>query len=710
MFKKTEFDMENAIEGSGYEARLSDLLTSLIGTLRRRYLTLLLVAAGTFAAAIVLILLMSPKYDSVALIRIDPSRNPLSSAQSEVLDLNSEAIETEVSVLSSPDLAKIVVQKKHLDDDPEFNKGLDGSSGPISEADRLNTVVTRVMKNLSVGREKLTYIISVKFQSRDAIKSADIANTFAETYLEMRVGSRKNNAGQQTQFLQQRLAQLGGEVKAADQELARYTAAAGIVSGGAAGTIADQQVGPLSSQLATAESEAAAARSSLAAARRQISAGGLESVSEVRSSPVISDLRRQRADLLRAMGDIQSRDGVNHPETIKVRDQLATLDTQIRDEGNRAIGSLEAAAAAADARVGSLRSAMGSLEARQASNSQAAVKAASLEREAVSKREAYEKLSQLSLDSTQASQNSIAQAEIVNRAQPPQRPTSPNRPLLAGLGLVVALALGFGTIVTQELLAGGLSTIGDIENQFGIPVVASIPAMRKIVRPADDLLREPTTMFAEALRNARASILGVRTATPPRIIAITSALPGEGKTTTALSFARILAMNGTKTLLIDCDVRKASLRGLVDNAPAKGLVEVLQGRAQPIEAIINDQQPGLDLMMVSKPHFSGEDLFGGNAMADLMDRMKERYQFVVLDLPPLMGVADARFLSAMADAVTFVVKWNATPVAAVETSLSWLRADSANLVGAIYTMVDPKSQAIGGFYYFQKNSGYYRQG
>ncbi|PZU57352.1 MAG: chain-length determining protein [Sphingobium sp.] len=708
MLKKTEIDMDHAMEGGpGYEARLADLLGSAVGLLRRRYLTMLLVAAAAFAAAIVLILLMSPKYDAVTLVRIDPSRSPLSSSETQIQSLNSEAIETEVSLLSSVDLAREVVKRLRLEDDPEFTKGLDGST-PMTETERSNAVVQQVMRNLSVGREKLTYILSVKFRSRDPIKAARISNSFAETYLDMRTGSNMGAAGRQAKWLKQQLAELGQQVRVADAAVAQYRAAHNIVEGGSAGTVTDQQVAPLSSQLATAEADAAAAQSTYRAAQAQISRGGIDSVAEVRSSAVIGDLRRQKAEVLRNLAEIQSRDGVNHPEMIRVREQLSQIDQQINDEAHRVVNSLQSDASARATAAASLRGSLGALESKQASNTRATVNAKSLEQDAANKRAAFDRMTQMSLESDQAAQNSIAQAVIVDRASPPNRPTSPNRPLLAGLGLVVALALGVGTIVTQELLSGGLTTISDIESQFGIPVVASIPAMKKVARPADDLLREPTTVFAEALRNARASILGVRTASPPRVIAITSALPSEGKTTTALSFARILAMNGTKTLLIDCDVRKATLQSLIDQRASKGLVEVLQHRAQPAEAILSDLQPGLDLMMVNAPHFSGEDLFGGDRMADLVEQMKHRYDFIVLDLPPLMGVADARFLSAMADAVAFVVKWNSTPVSAIESSLAWLRSDNANLVGAIYTMVDPKSQAIGGFYYFQKSSGYYR--
>jgi capsular exopolysaccharide synthesis family protein len=706
---KRKLTMDYAVDGGNQETRLSDLLMTVISLFRRRYLTMLLVTAGVFAAAIVLILMMSPKYDAVAMVRLDPSRNPLANAQSQSQGLSDEAIETEVGVLSSIELAQEVSRRLKLDRDPEFTEDFNKPGGPQTKGERANAIALELMRNLSVSREKLTYMLSVRYRASDPVKAATIANTFAEAYLDTRVGVSMGTAGKQVDFFKARLQELSNELNTADARIAQYRAQAGIVEGGSAGTITDQQVAPLSTQLATAESDAAAARSNLGAARAQISRGGLDAVSEVRTSPVITQLRTARADIVRNLTDIQSRDGENHPEMIKAREQLTQIDKQIQDEAARAIGSLQATADAADARAGTLRSRLGALEARQAQNNRAAVNVTSLERDAANKRAAYDRLAALSADSTQAAQNSIAQAVIADRAQPPIAPTSPNKPLLASLGLVIALALGIGTIVTQEMLSGGLNTVADVEGQFGIPVVASIPAMRKVSKPADDLIREPTTMFAEALRNARASILGVRTNSSSRVVAITSALPSEGKSTTALSFARILAMHGSKALLIDCDVRKATLQSLVEKKSPKDLVEVLQGKAQPSEAIIQDEQPGLALMMVNEPDFSGQDLFSGNAMVGLLEKLRDRYDVIVMDLPPVMGVADARFLSAIADVVTFVIKWNSTPISAVDASLNRLKSDRANVVGAIYTMVDPRSHAIGGIYYAQKYGSYYRR-
>jgi succinoglycan biosynthesis transport protein ExoP len=708
--------MEISHDSDMNEGQLSDLVARIRDALRRRWLTLLLVAAAIFGISVVLVLLLTPQYQSVARVRIDPSRNPLATAgQSQADALTPEAIETEVSALSSVDVARDVVRRLRLENDPEFTKGLGESGVVLSPADRQTAVANALLQKLTVGRDKLTYILAIKFTSRDGLKSARIANAFAESYIATKTGSKLGDAEKQSEWFKRRLDAVGNEVRDADARVAQYRANAGIVQGGGPGggsngTITDQQIGPLSSQLATARSDAAAARANLEAAEQQLSKGGQDSVSEVLSSPVIGDLRRQRAEVLRNMGEVQARYGEKHPEAIRVRDQLSSIDSQLREETTRVIGSLRATASAADARASSIAGSMGQLESQQATNTRNSVLADSLEREATAKRTMYDRMSQMSLESTQASQGSFAQAAIVDRAVAPASPTSPNKPLLFALALIVALGAGTATIAVQEMLVSGLRTTEDVESQLGVPVLAAIPKVAKSTNPANLLLERPTSLFAESLRIARAAILGVRTAKPPQVIAITSALPNEGKTTTALAFARTLAANNAKTLLVECDVRRAAMRFSV-GTPAKdaGIVELLHGDVTLDEVITLGDVPGLDHLLVLAPYFSSEDLFGGGNMERLIDRLREKYDHIVMDLPPLVGLADGRFLAVLADATALVVKWDSTPAAAASSAISWLRSDGANMVGVLYTMVDSSAEAIGGLYYSKKYSAYYQE-
>jgi len=706
--------MESVIESLENEARLSDVLRASKSMLRRRWKTLIIVALASFGLGASLIMLMPPRYEATARIRIDPSRSPLSSASEDQVSLGSEAIETEVSVLNSPELAREVTRRLNLENDPEFARGIDDSNAGIAASpdERLNQVVQNVMRHLSVSRDKLTYIIAIDFKSRDAAKAAYIANSFARIYIETRVNGRIGTAARQADFYEKQLKAAAADLDAAQQRSAQFHAASGIVQNGTSGTITDQQIAPLSTQMATAEAQAAEARSNLEAARRQIASGGIDAVSAVRSSTVISDLRRQRAEVERDQGDIEARYGPKYPASIKVHDQLAALDAQIKAEANRAISSLQSDAAAADAQVSSLRATLGKLKGEQASETRSSATAASLDQDVANKKAAYDRLAQGAAESSQSQRNSIAQAEIVDIAQTPTQPAKPRNAILLALAFIVSWAVGLAVIILLEMLSTGLRSHDEIEARLGLPLLGSIPdemKMRRGASPAALLLHEPTSMYAEAFRNARSSIIGVKNKEASKVIAITSTLPDEGKSTSALSLARISALSGTRTLLIECDVRRARLAEIAQaNAPT-GLVEVLHGDVPLEQAILHDMVQSLDMLLVTKPFFSPEDLFGDGRMANLLAKLRTSYSLIVLDLPPVMGLADARTISALADSVALAIRWGSTPAPAVEQALASLRNDGANVAGAIFTMVDPKSEAIGGMFYSSKYARYYSQ-
>jgi capsular exopolysaccharide synthesis family protein len=706
--------MESVIETVDTETRSSELVTWFRLMLRLRWKTFALVSVIIFGLAIALISMMTPKYEATARLRIDPKRNPMASASEETTSLASEAIETEATVLSSPDLAREVVRRMKLVNDPEFAKGLgdDENGAPLDANTRLNKVTEKVLKHLDAGRDKLTYVIAINFKSRDAVKAAAVANAFAQTYIETRVNSGIGTAQRQAEWFRKQLDKASAELTVAQQRASQYRAQAGIVQAGADGTITDQQVAPVATQLATADAAAAQAQSNLQAARSQIARGGLDSVSAVRNSTVINDLRRQRAEVERTEGEITSRYGPKHPESIKVQQQLDALDAQIRAEAQRAIGSLQADASAAEAQASSLRSTLNGIKSQQARDTRAGAIAATLDQDVANKKQAYDRLSQMSLDSTQSQSNPIGQAEIIDRAETPTSPAPPSKGLLTALALVVALAVGLAIVILQEMMNAGMRTVDEVEGRFGLPVLASLPMLKDKTGQslASQLLQDQTSMNAEAFRNARSTLIATTGAGGlAKIVALTSAVPGEGKSTAALSLARVSALSGKPTLLIDCDVRRAQMRIVAEASASKGLVQLLRGEATLQEVIVRDTAPALDMILVTDPFFSLEDLFGSAAFASLLAKAKNDYDMVVLDLPPVLGLADARTVAPQADVVALAIRWGSTPTAAVERALSSLRKDGVNVAGILFTMVDPKCEAIGGMYYSSKYAAYYSQ-
>jgi exopolysaccharide transport family protein len=699
--------------------------SALIDVFRRRWKLLAGVTLLVFAAVIAATLLITPMYEATTRIKIDPKPNsPVEVGANKSSGLPDQAVvDTEVSIMRSRDLAEAVATKLQLHKDPEFAPkpgtlatllGSSASGPPLTPAD----VAGDLLGRLTVGRERTTYVVNVTFRATDSKKSALIANEFANQYIASNLGNLVGTAARRSAWLDQRLATLGAQVRAADAQVAQYRAQAGIVEGGTSGTITDQQVAPLSTQLATAESNAAAARASLAAARSQIAQGGLDAVSGVLNSGVVADLRRQRAEVGREQADIFARYGPRHPASIRVAQQLDGLDRQIKEESQRIVAGLEADARAATARANSLQAELQRLTGQQANNTRASVIAESLEREAEAKRTIYNQLAQAAQEADQVQRASESSGRVIELARPPSVPTFPNKPFFAMLGLVLGVVTGAAVVLLAETLSTGIRTVEDVETGLGSVHLASVPQVpeRQLssgesgpLTPWQFVVAKPMSAYAEAFRSARNALLLSRPDDRPRIIAIASAVPKEGKTTCAASLARVMAMSGDRVILIDCDLRRNGLRDVVAPSGKGGLLEVLDGRTTVDEAIVTDVETGLDVLPLEKPMFTPQDVFGGGAMRDLLTTLSARYDYVVMDTPPLLGVADARTLATLSDFVLLVIRWNQTPKKAVRTAMAWLELDQTPVSGVMLSMVDQRAEAMGVAYYSTAYGGYYQE-
>ncbi|WP_420143836.1 GumC family protein [Sphingobium sp.] len=692
-------------------------IAMLMNVIQRRLFIILLITGSFFAMMTVAVYMATPKYVATTRIKIDPNQNAMIGVDMPRSTMSDQGqIDTEVTVIQSREVALLVARTLKLVNDPEF--GVPAANG-LSMEERIEGTALKLLGGISVAREKSTYVVDINFKSANANKAAEIANSLATAYMSFSVGARSGTASKQAEFLEGRLATVGKELAAMEAQAAQYKAEAGIIGGGTGGsyssTVIDQQVGSLSGQLATALSSASAAQAKLDVARQQMERGGLDAVSAVLDSRVVTDLRRQRAEVVREMGEIQARYGPRHPETIKVTQQLKQVDDQIDQEARRVMGGLASEAAAEAAKASTLQAQMGQLKGQQSTNTRAGVVAQNIQQQADAKREEYNRLSRDVQQSRQLSRNTQTQAQIVELALPPAFPSSPNKRLYMAFGLLLGLTASATLVTILEIMARGFRSRDEIENKLKIPFIVSIPRVDKAsleldgqqISPADLLIEKPVTPFGESFRVARNTMKIAARNKKPHVIALVSALPNEGKTASVLSMARMMAMSGDHVLLLDCDIRKAGLSQVLKVSTDTGMVELLSGTATFEDVIRADAVPGLDIVPVSQPTFSAEDLIGNN-MADLLAQVNGKYDVVLIDTPPILGVADARLLASLADSVLMLIRWSSTPTASVKAALAALEQDRTPVSGAIFTMVDPKSEAIGAMYYSRAYSKYYQ--
>jgi exopolysaccharide transport family protein len=698
------------------EGRLD--LGQILSVARRRWRPFLTVAGVVMMVAGLITLDATPKYTATAKVMLDPRKETVTNVQDVLSGLppQSEVVDTEVEVIKSSQLAGRVVDSLHLEQDPEFNSALRHSPrvrdarkrsppvklAPIDAQKQREVIVHRVMTGLTVKRMGLTYVMDVSYRSSSPIKAAEIANKFAELYLLEQLETKFNATRQATFWLNSRLAELRSQVEDADAAVQQYKIRNDLLS--AAGTnLTEQEISAYNQSLAQAQTQLAEDTARLNTARGQLAKGSAgDDLGEALDSPVIQRLREQRAELSAKVADLQSRYGDRHPDLLKARRQLEDIDGQIQAEIQRIISNLAAKAEVARQRVVAIHGSIGATRDRLADNNRAMVRLNELQRAADASRALYENY--LNRFKETSNQQGVGQpdARILAPADVPLAPSSPMVGLNLGLGLLLALCAGAGAVALAEHLDAGLTTADEAERRLGVSCLGIIPLLASVaddseINPPAHVVRTPLGAFSEAFRHLRTSIQYCRPGEPVQVVAITSALPGEGKTTTAICLGRAAALQGAKVLVIDCDLRRRKIHELFQVEPGVGLLQVLNGEATLQVAVAVDAASGAHFLPLTKGARTPQDVFGSIAMHSLLVAARKQYDLIILDTPPTVPVADTRVLAPKADAILFVARWRKTAAQTVRLALRQLDGSGAHIGGVVLTQVDMKQQARLGY-------------
>jgi exopolysaccharide transport family protein len=737
------------MDGSGFETSnapvndtgaLSFDLNIVIATFRRRFRLFAAVAVVVFAAVVLFTLQQTPRYTATAQVMLDVRKEQVTdmSAVLSGLPADSSVVDTEVEVLKSRSLVGRVVKDLKLEEDPYFNPYLAKATGarawlsslkkaaaPVATTDptelqrRSERIVDNVLGGLKVRRAGLTYLISIEYTHNDPKRAAELANAFANLYLTEQLEAKFDATQKANEWLDTRVGELRDQVQQADAAVQQYKIAHNLLSAEGA-TLTEQEISGLNQQLALSRASQAETDARLSIARQQLARGSTgEDVGESLNSPVVQQLRKQRAEKSAQVADLGGRYGDRHPDLLKAKRELADIDTQIQAEIRRIISNLEAQAQVARQRTGSVASSVSTSRGTLAGNNRASIGLSELERKALSVKTLYESLLGRFKQTTASDGIEQADARVVSPAKIPTGPSYPKPSLNLALGFVLAVGAGLAAIILAEILMAGLFTEDEVERRLGLPYLGAVPTLGTTVddaktlkgmTPSDYLLAKPLSSFAESLRKLRASILFSKVGEPVKVIAVTSSLPGEGKTTTTFSLARTLATSGAKVVVVDCDLRQSAISQFLKEPASIGLLEVLNGVATLDQAVVTDES-GAHILPLAKSAYTPRDVLGSSAMHKLLQDLRNRYEIVLLDTAPLLAIADTRILAPHADAVVMLVRWKKTPVKAVQSALALLQGTRAFIAGVALTQMDLKAQSRYGYgdsyYYYANYRKYY---
>lgn len=731
--------------GSGDDEAGVDL-KKLFFAFRRRLKLFLAIAALVFAGFVLGPLRAPPTYTATARVEIDPRKKEVVNIQQVESDLpvnEVNIVDTEVEVLKSRQLAERVVSELHLDQDPEFNpapgkKGLVGTilhgvarlrskpepagGAPQSELEAQEAherVVDAALGRLTVRRSGLTYVIDVSVTSPHRDKAALVANTFSDRYLSSQMESKTQANRDANGFLSERAAQMEPNLKTAEDALAQYKISHNLLSAGNE-TLTQEEISNLNMQMAQAKAAQAEAEAQVRTARAQLAAGSNGSdVTGALASPVVTSLRAQRATISTHVAELSQKYGPLHPDLLKAKQQLVEIDSEIQQAVNRTISGLEAQTRIAKERTDSLQATLNKTRGALESNNRTSVELNALQRNADAERALYEAFLTRAKQTAADQGLEGADARILSRATIPTHPSAPNTSILLLLALVSGAGLGVAGVFIAEVLDSGLITGDDVEKRLDIAFLGAIPHLASVEKrwrkrsasPTTHVVEQPASAFGEAFCSLRTSIRHARLSKGGQIIAFASALPGEGKTTAAICLGRIAARAGERVLVVDCDLRRNSVSKTLKLQPAKGLLEVLNGEAKLGEALVRDAASGAYVLPLATAGAPPNLVFGTPAADRLLADLRQEFDLIILDTPPVLATSEARDIVAKADGVIFLARWRRTPQKAVESALQMVARVDGRLIGLALAQVDMREQSRYGYgdagYYYGRYRSYY---
>jgi exopolysaccharide transport family protein len=727
-------------EAMGSQIRVS--LVDLWQIARIRARVILAAAAAVLVVVTVILFALTPMYTGTAVVMLDPRQNNVVDVQAVLSGLPGDqtTILTQVQILQSENLGSRVIAKLKLDQDPEFNPALKWSLGrflgpfnPLSWLAALSPPLTPEQqaaatreavfesfeKKLSVSQVGLSTAIEIDFDSEDPGKAAALANAVSDAYVEDQLNAKFEATQRATQWLSGRLGQLAAAASQAQALVEKYkvdhhlTEVVGATGSGSI-SVLDQQIAQVNQQLMQAQTDRAAAEATAARVRSLVQSGHAAEVNQVVNSPLIAQLRGQEAQLVEQQAQLASRYGPEHPKMLDLQAEKRDLEAKIGEEISHVVGTSDNDAAVARAHEAVLQDTLTRLESQSGVQGADRVKLAQLQANADSSRSLYDAFVARSKQTQQEEGMQSPDARIISHAAVPLKPSFPKKLIILAITFPASLLFGFMIAFILERLDDGFRVASRAEQVLGLPVFATLPDIPEAsktapggtpVTAADLVIDRPLSSFAEAVRGLQMGITLSNVDKAPKVIVLTSAVPGEGKTTTALSLARHIAQTGQKVVIVDADLRRPNIRNIVGNVEVThDLIDVLRGTAMLDQALVPDPKGPAFILPVMSHVKNAPDLVESNAMAKTIAHLRTAFDYVIIDSAPILPVNDTKILARLADAVVFIVRWEQTPRNAAFDAVKALREVHAPIAGVVLTRADTKrfhyySFGYGGYYY-----------
>lgn len=691
-------------------------LADFLRVLRTHKKTIFGTAALVIAITALSIARLTPLYTATASVLLDQRQN-------NVIDVNAVfsglpttpgSIQNQVQILRSRNLAARVIDKLKLLNDPIFNPAASDASDHVvfwlnpthwfgaNESappalpradDQKNALIDKFLANLTVSVQGVSTAIAVSFESKDAEQSSLIANAVAEAYVEDQLNAKFEATQKASQWLSERLQQVSTQTQTSERLVEQYKTEHDLTDTAPGTSIVQQQLSAQNIQLITAQADLAQQEAKYSQVMTMQRSGHAADVSQVVASSLISQLRQQETDILRQEAELSSRYGPRHPKVLDLESQKKNLSDKIDEEVRRVVEAVAGDVEVARARVHTLQDSLSHITVQSQDENLARVKLSELAASATSNRALYDALLNRFKEIEGQDAVQTPDARVISPATTPISPTFPNKMIFFGAAIPGGLLLGILLAMLSASLESGFRTRDQVERAMSLPVLAALPEITRSVAAwqsaADCVVKRPRSSFAEAVRGLQLGLVLCNGDKQPKTVLIASAVPSEGKTTVAVSLARIAARSGQRVILLDADFRQPSVGKTISVSPSQsGVADVLNGKILLENCLLKDPISDM-LFLPSVGHITNpSDLLASDEMADLVATLSESCDLLIIDSSPLLPVNDARILARLADAVVFVVRWERTPRAASLQALRSLTDVMAPLAGIVLARAD----------------------
>ncbi len=690
------------------ERPLTEYVNIMLG---RKWLILSMVLLG-IVAAVLITLGMPQLYRATATIQIDREAARIVEQRGVEPPASiglQEFYQTQYGLLKSRALAETVVRRLRLSENEALLFGARGRP----EDDKYTALMAdrRAREAIAIGAVRGGLVVSpvrgsglvdVSFSSSDPKLAAQVANSVAENFIASNLARRYDATAYARRFLETELAAARRRLEASERNLVEYANSQRLIT-----LDRTSETGATSSQ-SLASVDLAALNEALAVARAdRIAAeakarGGSATMQRQLDDAALAALRQSRASLSAELAKLMTQFQPDYPPAVALQRQIDEIDRQMGGMRRAVSDSVQADYRAAVQREEQLQARVNALKQDVLNVRDRSIRYGILQREADTNREQYQALLQRYKEVTVAGGVGVNNVSIVDTALPPGGPYTPRRTLNVMIGALLGLIVGVGIAFLLAQLDQTIRFPHDLGSRVGLPLLGSVP---KLARNTDVLgeLNDRQSTLVEAYNSIQTSLRFTTRSGAPRSILVTSSRAAEGKTTTSFAIARNFAKLGARTLLIDGDMRNPAVHRGLGIANSQGLSDALSG-GSPLDGI-RPLDDNLSVLTAGPLPPNPAELLAGDQMAKVLAELRGHFDHIVVDGPPVLGLADAPLISSCVEGTVFVVAARNTPVKAMQIALQRLARARGHLLGGILTKFDQKDSAYGYGYTYSYNYG-----